>query len=90
MSFDSIVCVYFCVGMISFPWMSIAMALYVNHGEDPATGLKIIVDSHSNIELLIGFFIMIILWPLVLLGTVKGMFQREKARELVNTQETDE
>lgn len=72
MSMDTILATYLGIGFISMPWIITAMALYTGRGE-LIPGFTRMINDHSNVEILIGFIVILTMWPLVVYGTIKGV-----------------
>jgi hypothetical protein len=86
MSFDSILAAYLGIGFVSMPWIITAMALYAGRGE-LIPGFTRMINDHSNVEILIGFIVILTMWPLVVYGTVKGLITGFSAKKESKEQE---
>lgn len=86
MSFDSILAAYLGIGFISMPWIITAMALYTGRGE-LIPGFTRMINDHSNVEILIGFIVILTMWPLVVYGTIKGFVTGMNAEKESKEQE---
>lgn len=86
MSMDTILATYLGIGFISMPWIITAMALYTGRGE-LIPGFTKMINDHSNVEILIGFIVILTMWPLVYYGTIKGVVTGMNAKKEPKEQE---
>lgn len=86
MSMDTILATYLGIGFISMPWIITAMALYTGRGE-LIPGFTRMINDHSNVEILIGFIVILTMWPLVYYGTIKGVVTGMNAKKEPKEQE---
>lgn len=86
MSMDTILATYLGIGFVSMPWIITAMALYTGRGE-LVPGFTKMINDHSNVEILIGFIVILTMWPLVYYGTIKGFVTGMNAKKEPKEQE---